>query len=299
MRQPLYLIDASIFIFRAYFSLPDVWHSVNGSSVNAVYGYTCFLIDFIEKQRPIQVVAAFDESLGQCFRNSLYPGYKSTRVLPDAELAFQLEACKRITQCLEITTVARRRYEADDINASYAALANARGQPVTILTRDKDLGQLLVTDDDRWWDFGNAAAVARRGFITQFGVKPEQFADYLALVGDRIDDIPGVPSVGAKTAAALLVEYGSIQALYQRLETVAALPLRGAQSLVEELRLHQDQVMLSRQLTTLATHIPNLRPLDRLQWQMPKRKRVQKLIEQLGLRRALKQRLRESPVLQD
>lgn len=114
-----FLIDASIYIFQYYFSLPDHWFSEDDSyPTAAVYGYTAFLVRLLKKHQPQRIAACFDESLDQCFRNEIYPDYKSSRALPDEALAFQLRACQTITRLLGIATYASERYEADDLLGS-------------------------------------------------------------------------------------------------------------------------------------------------------------------------------------
>lgn len=254
-----WLIDASIYIFRAYFSLPERWHSREGYPLNAVYGYASFLLDFLQRTRgSSHCAAAFDESLGTCFRNDILPAYKASRELPDEALAFQLAACRELTESLGIACYGGERYEADDYIATLAAQFSGEGIPVTVVTRDKDLGQVLAAVDDRWWDFAADVELDRDGFMDRFGVLPEQFADYLALVGDSIDDIPGVPGVGAKTAAALLREYRDLDTLAGQLGSVADLPLRGAAKLGERLEIAWDQVLVSRQLATLTTGVEGM-----------------------------------------
>lgn len=249
-----YLIDASIYIFRAYFSLPEDWHSPDGYPVNAVYGYTRFLIDFLTTHQVNHVAAAFDESLGTGFRHALYPGYKASRELPDEALAYQLEACRQVTELLGISCFASEEFEADDLIASQVAIARRAGQPSCIVTRDKDLGQLLGSDDV-WWDYASRQQYGPREFREKFGVRPDQFADYLALVGDAVDDIPGVPGVGPKTAVQILAHFDDLDALYNDCDAVAELPIRGAAKIADKIAAHEDEVRLYRQLTALVETI--------------------------------------------
>ncbi len=259
MQQRAWLLDASIYIFRAWFSYPDRWHTAQGQALNAVYGYAGFLCDFIAVAHSGPwVAAAFDESLGTGFRHQLYPQYKSSRELPDEALAFQLDACRRITELSGVSCYGGPLYEADDYLASLAALARAEGLPVTVLTRDKDLGQLLHDDHDRWWDYAADESLDVTSFTQRFGVAPHQFADYLALVGDSVDDIPGVPGIGPKTAATLLGAFGDIDVLWSRIDEVSGLPVRGASKLRAKLTAHRNQLQLSRQLAALACAIPEL-----------------------------------------
>jgi 5'-3' exonuclease len=227
--------------------------------LNAVYGYTSFLLDLLERVGPARhLAAAFDESLGSCFRNDIYPDYKSSRELPDEALAFQLDSCRQVTEILGLPCFSGPTYEADDYIAALAAVAHASDVPVTIVTRDKDLGQILARDDDHWWDFAADTRLDIPAFSERFGVHPGQFADYLALVGDPVDDIPGVPGVGPKSAATLLQHFDDLEALGSALATVVDLPLRGAGRIAERLEAHWEQVVLARALTGVATDIPGV-----------------------------------------
>ena len=255
-KQRAWLIDASIYIFRAWFSMPDRWHTSNGQPVQAVYGYTRFLLDVIEKTgHAFYGAAAFDESLGSNYRNDIYPAYKSSRELPDEALAFQLQACRAITERLNIPCYGGSRYEADDYLATIARLFQDQEVPVTVITRDKDLGQIIQGPEDNWWDFAQGVTLDAAAFEDKFGVRPGQFADYLALVGDPIDDIPGGPGVGAKTAARLLQSFGSLDGLSKGLGSIGELDIRGAAGLQKRLQEHWAQVLLARQLTGLETGI--------------------------------------------
>lgn len=254
-----WLIDASIYIFRAWFSLPDRWRTADGRPLNAVYGYTGFLLDFIGRAAPLEfAAAAFDESLGSCFRNDILPAYKASRELPDEDLAFQLDACREVTELLGLPCYSGSRYEADDYLASLATVCRGAGLAVTIVTRDKDLGQILAAEDDHWWDFASDTVLHPAAFEQRFGVPPDKFADYLALVGDPVDDIPGVPGIGAKTAAALLAAFDNLNELGSALDRVSALPIRGATRVAERLAQHWPQVELARRLTGLEYAIPGV-----------------------------------------
>ena len=246
-----YLIDASIYIFRYYFTLPDHWHSDDNYSTSAVYGYTTWLMRFIRSQRPSFVAACFDESLESCFRNRIYPQYKCSRALPDAALAFQLHACKRITELFGIPTYASPRFEADDLIGTLAARVQKSKQPCTIVSRDKDLGQLVVDKTMRLWDFPDGNPMGPREIKQKWGVHPHQVADYLALVGDPGDDIPGVPNVGAKTAVALLTAFGSWDRIKHNFEQVERLPMRGAKTIALRLTEYQHQVDMAIQLSRI------------------------------------------------
>ncbi|TNE81162.1 MAG: flap endonuclease [Gammaproteobacteria bacterium] len=255
MPTPLYLIDASIYIFRHYFVLPERWHSEDGFPTQAVYGYLGFLLGLLEQQQPRYIAAAFDESLGSCFRNDIYPPYKANRVLPDEALAFQLEACAEVTALLGITRLASVSHEADDIIGTLAQDGRTEGQQVIVVSRDKDLAQVLG-EGDLIWDFGRSEPRDRHAIKRDLGVWPEQLADYLALVGDPVDHIPGVPGIGAKTATALLAMFGSLDGVLAAGDRLAEAPVRGAAKLAAKIDSCRQQLEMARQLTTIAVDAP-------------------------------------------
>jgi 5'-3' exonuclease len=252
-----YLVDASIYIFRAYFSLPERWFSPEGYPLNAVYGYTLFLLELLETTGPAPVAVAFDESLGSCFRNALYPAYKASRELPDEALAFQLAACREITEVLGLACHGGATHEADDYIATLAALQRGAGGTATVVSRDKDLGQVLA-EGDELWDFAAGARLDAAGFLARFGVQPGQFPDYQGLVGDKIDDIPGVPGVGAKSGALLIQAFHDLETLAANRHALEGLGLRGAARISTALEEHWEQALLSRELARLDAAIPGL-----------------------------------------
>ncbi|SRR6056297_2306409 len=289
-----WLIDASIYIFRAWFSLPDRWHTPDGLPLQAVYGYAGFLADFLtQTENPDCCAAAFDESLHSNYRNDIFPEYKRSRVLPDEALAFQLDACRKLTGLLGIPCYGGARYEADDYIASLARLCREEGRPVTVVTRDKDLGQLIIGDNDNWWDFAGGELLDGAAFTARFGVRPQQFADYLALVGDKVDDIPGVPGVGPKTAAKLLQSFANLDALAKGLGRIAELNLRGAAGVATRLQAHWAQVLLARQLTGLEARVPEVTAVPRFAGNAGNMQAAAAYLEELGIVAGPAQRFRQ------
>ncbi|MFZ0488209.1 MAG: 5'-3' exonuclease H3TH domain-containing protein, partial [Arenicellales bacterium] len=212
--RTIYLIDASIYIFRSWFSLPDTLTASDGAPVNAVYGFMRFLTEFFETVRPSNVMVAFDQSLTTSFRNELYPEYKANRDPAPPELKVQLEACERLVESLGISCLKHPRFEADDLIASVAVLARENGYKVVVVSGDKDLSQ-VVHEGDLWWDYARNRKLDMRGVYELFGVWPNQIKDFLALVGDAVDNIPGVPGIGPKTASRLLRVFRDVDQLYE------------------------------------------------------------------------------------
>jgi 5'-3' exonuclease len=256
-RGRLVLIDASIWIFRSWFGLPGQITDRDGRPANALVGWIGFLLDELARA-PEAVGVAFDEALGSGFRHQLYDGYKANRALPDADLARQLLACRRFTESLGLCCAASERFEADDLLASAARGAREAGWTVEIVSRDKDLLQLL-RDEDRMRDPVAGREIRVEDVEHRFGVLPEQLPDWLGLAGDAVDGIPGAPGVGPRTATRLLERWTTLEGLYAALEArgVDALEgLRGAPGLATRLRAHRDQVFLCRRLARALDDAP-------------------------------------------
>ncbi len=251
----LYLIDASPYIFRAYFSIPPTMTDAAGAPVNAVYGYSHFLFDFLARTGAARVAVAFDESLTTCFRNEIYPAYKANRELPPPELEAQLKACQRVTKLLGLPVFVSDRYEADDLIGSLAQRMRGRNTQIIYVSPDKDFAQ-LIENDDRLWDFARDRQFDRDEIYEHFGVMPERFIDYQGLMGDAVDNIPGVPGIGAKTAARLVTGIGVLEEIYTDLRRVDNLNLRGQSRIKSLLNRHAESAYLSRDLARIATDAP-------------------------------------------
>lgn len=284
----LCLVDASLYIFRAWHSLPPDWRDAEGWPTHAAQGYASFLLQVMEQLRPQQIAVCFDEALGRGFRHEIYPAYKANRERPDDALLRQFAHCQAITRHLGIPALAHPRFEADDLIGSLVTQARAHGQRVLLLSADKDLTQLLRAGDEQW-DFGRDRRYTPETVVERFGVRPEQMADLLALSGDAIDNIPGVHGVGQLTAAKLLRHFGSLDALYQRLGEVAFLRIRGAKALHARLQEQQAQARLSLQLTTIACDAP-VPPPPELQRRPADLPGLNALFDQLGFGPFLRRR---------
>lgn len=254
-RPTLYLVDASLYVFRAWHSMPDEWHDADGWPLNAVHGFARFVLELLERERPQHIVVAFDEALDSCFRNTLYPAYKANRDPAPEELTRQFAHCKAVCTALGLATLAHPQYEADDLIGSAVHAARAQGFRSVIVSADKDLSQLLGEHDEQF-DFGKGLRWGMAGVKARHGVDAHQIADYLALAGDAIDNIPGVTGIGTKTAAVLLAHFGSLDALLARIDEIPYLRIRGAAQLAVKLRAQREQALLYRQLSTIALDAP-------------------------------------------
>jgi len=254
-RPPLYLVDASLYVFRAWHSMPDEFQDAEGWPTNAVHGFARFLLELLERERPAHIAIAFDEALDTCFRNTLYPAYKANREPAPEALKRQFGHCKALCAALGLVVLAHGDYEADDLIGSALHLARGRGHRGVIVSADKDLSQLLEAFDEQW-DYARNQRWGPAGVKARHGVEAHQVADYLALCGDAVDNIPGVTGIGPKTAAVLLGHFGSLDALLARIDEVPFLRLRGAAQVAARLREQREPVLLWRQLSTIACDAP-------------------------------------------
>lgn len=253
----VYLIDASFYVFRAWHSMPPDPHLTDreGNPTHALYGFARFLGDLLERKRPAYVAVAFDESQGKSFRHQLYPAYKANREAAPLELRHQFALCREFCRHLGIAEFASLDYEADDLIGTLAHRCRAQGLRVTLVSRDKDLAQ-LIGPGDVFWDYSDGAEYRYHEIEERFGARPERMADYLALRGDSVDNVPGVPGIGHKTATALMKLFVSLDDLFERVDVVADLPLRGAASLAQRLLEHRDSAYRARALTTICCQVP-------------------------------------------
>ena len=254
-RPPLYLVDASLYVFRAWHSMPDQFHDADGWPTNAVHGFARFLLELLEQERPQHIAIAFDEALDSCFRNKLYPAYKANRDPAPEELKRQFTHCKALCAALGLNVLAHGEYEADDLIGSALHSARPRGFRGVIVSADKDMSQLLMEADEQW-DFARGLRWGMAGVKARHGVEAAQIADYLALTGDAVDNIPGVTGIGAKSAAILLAHFGSLDTLLSRIDEVPFLRLRGAAQMAVRLREQREHALLWRQLATIALDAP-------------------------------------------
>ena len=278
----LYLIDASMYVFRAWHSMPDGFFDAAGAPVNAVHGFARFLLDFIEHTRATHAVAAFDIALTSSFRNAIYPAYKANRDPAPPELKRQFEYCRELAAAFGLPVLADATYEADDLIGSVLAVRQARDLHAVIVSADKDFGQLLDADTEQW-DYARGQRWGAAGVPARLGVEAHQVVDFLALMGDATDNIPGVPGIGAKGAAALLAHFGDLETLLARVDEVPFLHVRGAKSLAAKLHAHAGQARMSQQLATIALDAPVPHSPEALQRHTPDAATLDALFERLKI----------------
>jgi len=289
-KRVLYLVDASIYIFRAWFSLPDSMVNTEGQPVNAVHGYANFLCKLLQEVEPEYIAVAFDESLQTSFRNKIYPAYKANREPAPEELKNQFMLCRKLTESLGVSTFASKKYEADDLIGTIAQRMRRNNFKMVYVTADKDLSQLMRPGDNFW----NVAKQQRHAYNdcrNVFGVKPEQMIDFLALCGDSVDNIPGVRGIGNKTAISLLERYKSLDRLYKNIDAVKDDGFRGAKRIHVLLLEHHQQALMSRKLATIACNAPIKATVKTLQFSGSTSMRINRFCNKYGLGERLRKRL--------
>jgi len=282
-----YLIDASVYVFRAYYSMPEDMVDDNGNPVNALYGFCRFIGDFMEQVTPEYIAVLFDESMTESYRTEIYPEYKANRDPAPPELKRQFEQCRRFVRALGLLEHSSPAYEADDLIGTLVHHGRKIGRASTIVTRDKDLTQLL-SKEDVFWDFAGKGKLGYEQIPDSFGVWPEQIADFLALAGDAVDNIKGVPGVGKKTATGLLQHFGSLDEIYANLYRVHEVKVRGARTLGAKLDTHKDDAYLARRLTGIACDAPMKNVEVLLQPAAPKLGDINALYDEAGIGMALR-----------
>ncbi|EKO3660008.1 TPA: DNA polymerase I [Vibrio metschnikovii] len=246
--NPLILIDGSSYLYRAFHAYPGTM--TNGEiPTNAVYGVVNMLRAMMRQFASERMAVIFDAK-GKTFRDDMYDQYKAHRPPMPDDLRCQIEPLHQIIRAMGLPLISIEGVEADDVIGTLAAQASQAGMPVLISTGDKDMAQ-LVNDHVTLINTMTNVVMDREGVIEKFGIPPELIIDYLALMGDKVDNIPGVPGVGDKTATALLQGIGGLEALYANLDKIAELGFRGSKTMAKKLEENRDNAWLSYQLATI------------------------------------------------
>ncbi|MEM6330236.1 MAG: 5'-3' exonuclease H3TH domain-containing protein, partial [Planctomycetota bacterium] len=243
----VYVIDSHSLIFQVFHAIPPMT-SPRGEPVNAVYGFTRDLLYLMQEKRPDAMIAAFDPS-GDTFRHELYPAYKGDRGEMPEELRSQVPKIEQVVHALGIPLVSVPGYEADDVLAAAAARCDAAGARCLLVTGDKDCRQ-LITPNVAVYNIRKDHVYDEVALHADWGIRPDQVVDFQSLVGDKIDNVPGVPLIGPKTATTLLNEVGTLEEVLAQPERA-----RGAKT-QKNLREHREQALLSRRLVRLDPEMP-------------------------------------------
>jgi len=279
----VYLIDAPVYVFRAWVTLPAM-PAPDGSPTGAAYGYANTLLRFLREREPTHIAACFDEAITS-FRNKLFPDYKLSRgemFPPDLEV--QWDICMELSRALGVAAFEAFDYEADDLIATLAERAAKAGIVAEIVSSDKDLTQLVREDGAvRFHDLARETTLDADGVRAKFGVAPALIPDYLALLGDKVDELPGVPGFGAKGAAAALAAFGSLEGIPDDVVGWAGVPVRGAEKLAASWREHRARALRVRELATLVREVPGFTTrIEEIAWRGADRAAFTALCARLG-----------------
>src|SRR5579875_991840 len=249
----LYLVDGSGYIFRAFYALPQLNNS-RGLPTNAVYGFARMLLKLLKDAHPARLAIVFD-SPKKTFRDDLFESYKANRIVPPNDLVVQIPYIHRLVEAFRIKSLILDGYEADDLIGTLAARAARQRLDTVIVTADKDFMQ-LVGPHVTLWDTMRDKRTGVREVRDKLGVEPKAVVDLMALTGDPIDNIKGVPGIGEKTASALIQKFGSLDNLLAHLDEVHNLNIRGAKKLGQLIAQHHDDIVLARKLVRIDTQAP-------------------------------------------
>jgi DNA polymerase-1 len=288
-QKHIYLVDGSTYIFRAYHALPPLTRKSDGFPVGAISGF-CNMLDKLirdekEKNNLTHLLVIFDAP-GKTFRNSIYPEYKANRSSPPDDLIPQFPIIREATKAFNVPHVEMVGYEADDLIASYTKAAVSKGMKVTIVSSDKDLMQ-LVDDNASMLDTMKNRTIKENEVIDKFGVKPNKVIDVQSLAGDSVDNVPGVPGIGIKTAALLINEYDNLDKLIQNASNIKQTKRR--ESIIE----FSEQAKVSRELVTLKNDITLPIPIEDIQIQSIEPKKLISFLKGMEFKTLAEKKARE------
>ena len=279
--KPLVLVDGSSYLYRAYHALPPLTNA-QGEPTGAIKGVISMLRRLLKDYPDSPVVVVFDAK-GKTFRDQLFAQYKAQRPPMPEDLRPQIEPIKQVVSAMGLPLLVEDGVEADDVIGTLARQASEQGRALVVSTGDKDMAQ-LVNDYVSLVNTMTGTAMDEAGVREKYGFAPPLMIDYLALMGDKSDNIPGVPGVGDKTARALVQALGGLDDIYNDLEAVRALDCRGAKKMPEKLAEHKDQAYLSRQLATIKTDLLLDLRLDDIRPGEPDKARLITLFKSLGFK---------------
>jgi len=282
--RPVYIVDAMNYIFRAYHALPHSIAAPSGMLTNAVLGYLRTLLRIIKERKPEYLVSAFEGDTS--FRRAIFADYKANRVETPDELERQFPYCRDVSEAIGVPCFEVDGYEADDIIGTIALRMHDCGHPVVVITGDKDMCQ-LVRDGIRVYDIGKEVWLDEIGVREKFGVAPSQIPDLLALLGDSVDNIPGVFGVGDKTARQILSVCSGVEDLVISPHLDGQFTFRGRADILRRIRENIEAVRTSRNLATIRCDAPiNVTP-ETVRYRRANSRLLEPLCNELGLRRVI------------
>ena len=285
-KTPLILVDGSSYLYRAFHALPPLTNS-KGLPTGAVKG-VINMMRRLQKDYPESTLVVVFDAKGKTFRDDMYSEYKANRPPMPDDLRLQIEPIHNIIEAMGLPMLVIDGVEADDVIGTLAIQATAISQPVVVSTGDKDIAQ-LVNEYITLVNTMTNTVLDHDGVVEKFGVPPELIIDFLALLGDKSDNIPGVPGVGEKTALGLLQGIGGLDEIYQRLDEVAGLDFRGAKNMAPKLEKHKELAYLSYLLATIKTDVEMPLNISQLHNQAPNQERLAELFDQLEFKSWVKE----------
>lgn len=254
---PAWLIDSSIYVFKAWYTKSHELTDIYGNPINAVLGFMDFTYRLLSNEKPKLIAFAFDESLQTSHRKEIYPDYKANRASAPESLRLQFKLCREFISILGIHQSASLHYEADDLIGTWAKSLRLSNIPSNIISADKDLAQ-LVHENDSWWEYDRGQKLDSKAITKKFRAKPRQIADQIALAGDKSDNIPGITGVGMATAAKLLKKFDNIDNLLSSIDEISGMKIRNAKLIQDEIVANQATIRLSRLLTGIECDIEKI-----------------------------------------
>ncbi len=266
--QTAWLVDSSIYVFKAWYTHRDEQTDISGQPINAVLGFIDFVYQLLSIEQPKLIAFAFDESLKTSHRKEIYPQYKANRSPAPDPLRYQFKLCREFIRSLGIHEAASLKYEADDLIGTWAKSLRQARIAINIISADKDLAQ-LVYENDHWWEYQRGQKLNTKAISKRFKAKPRQIADQLALAGDKSDNIPGVRGVGMTTAGKLLKHFDNLESLLESTQEIGVLKIRNALQIQHSIEDSLETIRIARQLTEIKcdiepieNHIFTLNPVD-------------------------------------